>query len=74
MRAQHAPWWRYALLALVDVEANYLVVTAYQYTTITSVMLLDCFTIPSSMVLSHFFLQAKVRAASAAPAAARRAH
>lgn len=29
--------WKYALLALIDVEANYLVVRAYQYTNLTSV-------------------------------------
>ncbi|KAF3847143.1 hypothetical protein F7725_020171 [Dissostichus mawsoni] len=30
-------WWKYLLLGLVDVEANYAVVKAYQYTTLTSV-------------------------------------
>uniref|UniRef100_A0A3Q4MVU5 Solute carrier family 35 member F2 n=1 Tax=Neolamprologus brichardi TaxID=32507 RepID=A0A3Q4MVU5_NEOBR len=30
-------WWKYLLLGLVDVEANYTVVKAYQYTTITSI-------------------------------------
>lgn len=30
-------WWKYLLLGLVDVEANYAVVKAYQYTTITSI-------------------------------------
>lgn len=30
-------WWKYLLLGLVDVEANYTVVKAYQYTTLTSV-------------------------------------
>ena len=30
-------WWKYLILAGVDVEANYLVVKAYTYTTITSV-------------------------------------
>lgn len=29
--------WRYLLIAIVDVEANYLVVKAYAYTTVTSV-------------------------------------
>lgn len=52
-------WWRYAIVSLVDVEANVTVVWAYQYTTITSAMLLDCFTIPSVMILSYFFLDAK---------------
>lgn len=49
----------YFLLALVDVEANFLVVKAYQYTTITSVMLLDCFTIPCVVFLTWFFLKTK---------------
>jgi hypothetical protein len=53
--------WKYALLAVADVEANYFVVKAYSYTSITSVMLLDCFTIPCVMVLSYFFLKAKAR-------------
>lgn len=57
------PWWRYALLALCDVEANYFVVKAYEYTSITSVMLIDCFTIPCVMILSCVFLKAKVCAA-----------
>lgn len=30
-------WWKYILLAIVDVEANYLMVKAYQFTTLTSV-------------------------------------
>jgi len=54
-------FWKYAILAAVDVEANFLVVTAYKYTSITSIMLLDCFTIPAVMVLSKVFLKAKYR-------------
>jgi solute carrier family 35 protein F1/2 len=42
--------------AILDVEANFLVTEAYNYTSITSIMLLDCFTIPCAMVLSYFFL------------------
>ncbi|XP_023648377.1 solute carrier family 35 member F2 isoform X1 [Paramormyrops kingsleyae] len=30
-------WWRYGLIALADVEANYMLVKAYQYTTLTSI-------------------------------------
>lgn len=29
--------WKYLIVALIDVEANYLVVKAYQYTTLTSI-------------------------------------
>ncbi|GAM19783.1 hypothetical protein SAMD00019534_029580 [Acytostelium subglobosum LB1] len=46
-------------LALFDVEANYVAVKAYQYTTITSVMLLDCFTIPCVAVLTRIFLKTR---------------
>lgn len=48
-------WW-YFIAAILDVEANYLVLLAYNYTTITSVMLLDCFTIPCAMIFSYLFL------------------
>ncbi|MEQ2245041.1 hypothetical protein ILYODFUR_023485 [Ilyodon furcidens] len=54
-------WWKYLLLALVDVEANYTVVKAYQYTTLTSVQLLDCFVIPVLMVLSWWILKTRYR-------------
>lgn len=30
-------WWKYMILGIIDIEANYLVVKAYQYTTFTSV-------------------------------------
>nr|XP_025749841.1 solute carrier family 35 member F2 isoform X3 [Callorhinus ursinus] len=54
-------WWKYVLLGLADVEANYLIVRAYQYTTLTSVQLLDCFGIPVLMALSWFILYARYR-------------
>lgn len=54
-------YWKYMILAFFDVEGNYLVVLAYQYTNIASVMLLDCWTIPVVMVLSFFFLRARFR-------------
>ena len=34
--------WKYFLLALFDVEANYLVVKAYQYTNLTSIQVSNC--------------------------------
>jgi solute carrier family 35 protein F1/2 len=43
-------------LALVDVEANFVVVLAFQYTDLASVMLLDCWAIPCVMAISHYFL------------------
>lgn len=30
-------WWKYIILGVVDVEANYLVVLAYKYTNLTTV-------------------------------------
>jgi drug/metabolite transporter (DMT)-like permease len=50
-------WWKYAFLAACDVEGNFLLVKAYQYTTITSVQLLDCFTIPMVMLFSCCFMR-----------------
>jgi solute carrier family 35 protein F1/2 len=44
---------RYAALALIDTQANYLIVKAFQYTSLTSVTLLDCAAIPFSMALSR---------------------
>ncbi|XP_056298018.1 solute carrier family 35 member F2-like [Pseudoliparis swirei] len=52
-------WWKYLLLGLVDVEANYAVVKAYQYTTITSVQLLDSFVVPVLMILSWWVLKTR---------------
>jgi drug/metabolite transporter (DMT)-like permease len=43
---------RYALLALIDTQANYCIVKSFQYTSLTSVTLLDCAAIPFSMALS----------------------
>ncbi|WPT10920.1 Solute carrier family 35 member F2 [Picochlorum sp. SENEW3] len=45
-------WWKYAILALMDVEANYLVVMAFQKTSMTSVALLDQFSIPVAVILT----------------------
>lgn len=44
---------RYAALALIDTQANYFIVKAFQYTSLTSVTLLDCAAIPFSMALSR---------------------
>lgn len=54
-------WWMYAFLAACDVEANFLVVLAYQYTSLSSIMLLDCFSIPCVMALGHVFLGHRFR-------------
>ncbi|KAI3881347.1 hypothetical protein MKX03_025654 [Papaver bracteatum] len=49
------------LLALFDVEGNFLVVKAYQYTSLTSVMSLDCWTIPCVILFTWLFLKTKYR-------------
>ncbi|XP_019429571.1 PREDICTED: solute carrier family 35 member F1-like [Lupinus angustifolius] len=56
-----AKWYYYILLGIVDVEANFLVVKSYQYTSLTSVMLLDCWSIPTVMLLTWLFLKTKYR-------------
>ncbi|KAG6522681.1 hypothetical protein ZIOFF_019828 [Zingiber officinale] len=50
------PWYWYLALAIVDVQGNYLIVKAYQYSSITSVTLLDCWTIPWVIILTWFVL------------------
>jgi solute carrier family 35 protein F1/2 len=47
----------YFVMALLDVYANYFIVLALSYTTITSVTLLDALAIPASMILSRCFLK-----------------
>ncbi|XP_070568701.1 solute carrier family 35 member F2-like [Ptychodera flava] len=54
-------WWKYLFVAAVDVEANYLVVKAYQYTNLTSIQLLDCITIPVVLLLSFIVLRVRYR-------------
>ncbi|XP_061684516.1 solute carrier family 35 member F2-like isoform X2 [Syngnathoides biaculeatus] len=60
-RAGRGRWLQYALVGLADVEANYAVVAAYRYTTLTSVQLLDCFVIPVVMFLSWWLLKTRYR-------------
>ncbi|RNC46078.1 solute carrier family 35, member F1/2, partial [Trypanosoma cruzi] len=49
--------WRYAVLGLIDMEANFFIVKAFQYTDMISVQLLNCFNIPCVFVLSFFILK-----------------
>jgi solute carrier family 35 protein F1/2 len=51
--------WKYLILAFVDVQANYLIVYAYQFTNLTSIQILDCSVIPIVMVLSWLFLSVR---------------
>lgn len=51
---QHgSPLWLYALLALIDVEASFCIVTAYKYTSMVSVMVLDAWTVPCVLILGY---------------------
>ncbi|XP_065908175.1 solute carrier family 35 member F2-like [Dysidea avara] len=53
-------WWKYLLLALLDVEGNYCFVLAYQYTSLTSIQILGSGgTIIWVMLLSVVFLKVK---------------
>ncbi|KAJ6389632.1 hypothetical protein OIU77_027870 [Salix suchowensis] len=52
-------WYWYLLLGLVDVQGNYLVNKAYQYSSITSVTLLDCWTVAWVIALTWFFLRTR---------------
>ncbi|TXG58292.1 hypothetical protein EZV62_016121 [Acer yangbiense] len=49
-------WYWYLLLGFVDVQGNYLVNKAYQFSSLTSVTLLDCWTIAWAIILTWFFL------------------
>lgn len=51
------PVYLYAILATFDVEANFLAVLAYQFTDITSILLLNSLTIPWVVILSYFVLK-----------------
>lgn len=48
-------------MGFIDVEGNYFVVKSYQYTSLLSAMLLDCWSTPVCMILSYFFLKVKYR-------------
>ncbi|KAK4419359.1 Solute carrier family 35 member F1 [Sesamum alatum] len=50
------PWYWYVGLGIVDVLGNYLVTKAYEYTSITSVTILDCWTIAWVIILTRLVL------------------
>ncbi|XP_062510704.1 solute carrier family 35 member F2-like isoform X2 [Corticium candelabrum] len=53
--------WKYLVIATADVEATYTMVLAYQYTSMTSIQLLDSFAIVGVMILSWFILKVRYR-------------
>jgi solute carrier family 35 protein F1/2 len=59
----HLSPWVYFFTAFVAVEANYIMMLALRYTTLTSVALFDALAIPSAMVMSAAILNRKYRLA-----------
>lgn len=57
------PWYMYLLAAIIDVEGNFVMILAYNYTSMTSVSLLDCFGIPCVVYLSYTLLGARYQVA-----------
>ncbi|KAJ2915450.1 hypothetical protein MD484_g4940, partial [Candolleomyces efflorescens] len=51
--------WKYFFLAACDVEANFLVVKAYQYTDLLSCMLLDAWAIPVCLFFSWLYMRVR---------------
>uniref|UniRef100_A0A2N9E1F3 EamA domain-containing protein n=1 Tax=Fagus sylvatica TaxID=28930 RepID=A0A2N9E1F3_FAGSY len=49
-------WYWYLILGFVDVQGNYLVNKAYQFSSITSVTLLDCWTVAWVIIMTWIFL------------------
>lgn len=58
-------FWRrgiyYFILGFIDVEGNYFVVKSYQYTSLLSAELLDCWSTPVCMILSFFIFKVRYR-------------
>lgn len=51
--------WKFCLLAFTDVEGNYFIVNAYQYTNMLSAALLDNLTIVFVVIFSFLFLRVR---------------
>ncbi|KAI0073270.1 DUF914-domain-containing protein [Panus rudis PR-1116 ss-1] len=51
--------WKYIILAACDVEGNFLVVKAYEYTTLLSCMLLDAWAIPVCLFFCWLYMRPK---------------
>ncbi|XP_059613706.1 solute carrier family 35 member F1-like [Phlebotomus argentipes] len=53
--------YRYILLGFIDVQANTLLATSYQFTTLVSIQLLDCVALPIALALSCLTLGVRFR-------------
>jgi len=52
----HAPAWAYFFMAIADVEGNYMVVRAFQYSSFSYNMVIDYLSVAVAMMLSWSFL------------------
>lgn len=57
----HSPWYFYALIAFLDVQANYFVVLSFRYTTLINSNILTSLSITSVMVTSYILLGRLIR-------------
>ena len=54
-----SPWYKYAMLAFLDVQANLFIVLSFRFTTITSTTLLSSLSVLSAMVASSYIMKRK---------------
>ncbi|KAJ5146028.1 Protein of unknown function DUF914 eukaryotic [Penicillium bovifimosum] len=59
LRMVYRDGWKYIILAFCDVEGNYFIVLAYQYTTMLSAQLINFWAIVVVVVLSFLFLRVR---------------
>uniref|UniRef100_A0A7S3VBF8 EamA domain-containing protein n=1 Tax=Chaetoceros debilis TaxID=122233 RepID=A0A7S3VBF8_9STRA len=57
----HSPWYFYALIAFLDVQANYFVVVSFRYTTLINSNILTSLSITSVMATSYILLGRLIR-------------
>ncbi|KAL4862176.1 hypothetical protein BDV12DRAFT_190593 [Aspergillus spectabilis] len=57
LRMLQKRWWKYIILSFCDVEGNYFMVLAYEYTTIMSAQLINFWAIVIVCVVSFLFLR-----------------
>lgn len=59
LRVIYTDGWKYIILAFCDVEGNYFIVLAYQYTTMLSAQLINFWAIVVVVVISFLFLKVR---------------
>ncbi|KAL4789403.1 hypothetical protein BDV19DRAFT_26026 [Aspergillus venezuelensis] len=52
-------WWKYVILSFCDVEGNYFMVLAYEYTTMMSAQLINFWAIVIVVIVSFIFLRVR---------------